>query len=292
MSRELIVIDTDPGTDDAIALAILQEVVRPEHVAFVSTYGNMPINATHANLRKVISQFPHFDGIYKGAARSLFGTIPSDSNASHGSDGLGGHADDLEDTLGPDVGGVDALADLISTFDSCVYVAIGPLTNLALILRKKAAVEKISEVVMMGGGFEISNLPNGVEYNFGADPFADTLMLSSGLKKTLFPLDFTHAHPLSAGRIAELPSESNSIFRAILEARCQTSQDGGDGGTLLHDAFPILYLANKDAFETETLRLMADVWGSLYQIDTGHAVEVVREMQGDLLFEALDPLFG
>lgn len=292
MDNELIIIDTDPGTDDSVAIALLQQVVRPAHVAFVSTYGTMSLNVTHANLRKVLSLFPGFEGVYMGSASPL-ARPPHDCGGLHGPDGLGGQAECIEDTLGDDSGGLAELARLMKRFDSCVYVCMGPLTNLAkLVLQQKSPVEKIREALIVGGGFEVTTMRNRCEFNFEADALADSLVLSKSLKKVLFPLDFTYGHVLKQEHIDGLPQDANAVIRKILEANYESGKDRRAGGAALNAAFPMLYLKDREAFETTSEGILVDGLGSVYTSDAGHKIEIVTGMRDGLLIDALTQLFG
>ena len=292
MDNELIIIDTDPGTDDAVAIALLQEVVRPAHVAFVSTYGTMSLDVTHENLRKVLSLFPGFEGVYMGSASPL-ARPPHDCGGVHGPDGLGGQAEGIEDALADDAGGLAELARLMGRFETCVYVCMGPLTNLAkLVLQHKKHAEKIREALIVGGGFEVTTMRNHCEFNFEADALADSLVLSSPLKKVLFPLDFTYGQVIKKEHIDGLPQGANEVIRKILEASYETGKDGKAGGSVLNAAFPVLYLNDSEAFETKSEGILADSLGSVTKSDAGHKVEVVTGMREGLLVDALTQLFG
>ncbi|MDO5106649.1 MAG: nucleoside hydrolase [Coriobacteriaceae bacterium] len=281
-------IDTDPGTDDAIAFAVSTLLDGYPDRAFVSSYGNMPIGITHANLRKVLSLTRQEGRLFKGASGPFEGDEPN-CGGYHGPDGLGGASGLIDDVWENAEGLLCDLADLICGFESCTYIAIGPLTNLASLMRIRPEVANhIGRLLIMGGGFELSNRPHGTEYNFAADPAADAEVFASGIPITLFPLDLTHAYPISPERISALPFEEGSSIRLLLEANCRSAMAAGNPGAIVHDAFPVLFLLERCAFETETAHVVLDRWGRTLLDEGGRAVELVVSARPELLPEALE----
>ena len=286
--RTLLVIDTDPGTDDAIAFAVSTLLDGYPERAFVSSYGNMPICVTHANLRKVLSLTGQEGRLFKGASGPFEGDEPN-CGGYHGPDGLGGASDLIDDAWEDGEGLLCDLADLICGFESCTYIAIGPLTNLASLIRlRPEIVGHIGRLLIMGGGFELSNRPHGTEYNFAADPVADAEVFASGIPITLFPLDLTHAYPIAPERIPALPFGEGTPMRLLLEANCRSAMAAGYSGAIIHDAFPVLFLMERCAFETEVAHVVLDRWGRTMFNEGGRAVELVISAPPELLPVALE----
>ena len=259
--RPLLVIDTDPGTDDAVAFVVSGLLGDRFERAFVSTYGNMPLDVTHANMRKAISLAGLSGHVFRGSELPLVGE-PLDCGGYHGVDGLGGVADLIEDTCPADEGSLDDLAEQICGASGCTYVAIGPLTNLATMLASKPQVANhIDRLLVMGGGFLQSNRPHGAEYNFAADPAADARVLASGLDITLFPLDLTQRYPLTPDAIEALPFGESTVLGQIIRANRDSAMAAGLGGAIIHDAMPVLYVVCPEAFELVGMTVSVDEWG-------------------------------
>ena len=286
----LLVIDTDPGTDDLVAFVLSTLLEGYGCRAFVSTYGNMGLDVTHPNMRKALS-FAGLEGrVFRGSGAPLAGELP-DCGGYHGPDGLGGVAALIDDVAPAEEGTLAELAELICSFDSCDYVAIGPLTNLALMQRERPEVMgHIGRLLVMGGGFRRSNQPHGAEYNFAADPVADAEVFASGVPITLFPLDLTHRYPLTPGQLASLPFSEGSVMRLLLEANSRSAMAAGDAGAVIHDAFPVLYLKDPEAFEVEPRRVAVNRWGATRFSRAGVEAQVVVSAREGLLSAALGRL--
>lgn len=290
IDRSLLVVDTDPGTDDAIAFALLAAMEGLPRMAFVSSYGNMPLDVTHANLRKVLSLVGLDGVVYLGSDAPIEGPEP-ECGGYHGADGLGGVAGLIEDTWEGPEGSLADLADRICSAPACTYITIGPLTNLTRMLRMRPEVaHHVDRLLAMGGGIERSNRPHGAEYNFAADPVADAEVFSSGIPITLFPLDLTHRYPLTPAQIDALPLEEGSPLRLILEANCASGMATGGGGAVVHDAFPVLYIREPGAFETVVEPMRVNGYGRTERCDEGVETEVVVSARDGLLLEALSQL--
>lgn len=288
--RSLLVVDTDPGTDDALAFALLARTDGLPRLAFVSSYGNMPLDVTHANLRRILSLVGLGGSLYLGSEAPIEGPLP-DCGGFHGPDGLGGVAGDIEDAWNGPEGTLAELADEICAAPAVTYLSIGPLTNLARILRMRPeAAFHIDGLLAMGGGFDRSNMPHGAEYNFAADPVADAEVFGSGIPVTLFPLDLTHRYPLVPEQVEALPLAAYAQLHAVLDANRASNMAAGEPGAVVHDAFPVLYLREPAAFEAQVRRVYMSGWGSTELRDDGTDVEVVLSARDGLLFEALADL--
>ena len=299
----LIIFDTDPGTDDAIALFLLSSYRDSEDLVCVSSFGNMPLSVTNANLVKLIDYFGTNCEIVKGSKNSLSKVSP-DCGGYHGSDGLGDvcfpsgnltikceewDTPESEDSFVPKVN------DLIEQSpNGCTYIAVGPLTNLAkLILSNPRIANPIDKVLIMGGGFSEFNMPNNTEYNFYCDSKAVDIVLSSDLDLTIFPLDFTMINYLSEDEIDKLKNHAprNKVVD-ILKANYLSARRHGIEGAVIHDAFPVLYNFFEDAFTLETKKISCDEHGGIFEDEKGKSVEVAVSVREDLLFQSLLETLG
>ena len=131
IDRSLLVVDTDPGTDDAIAFALLAAMKGLPRMAFVSSYGNMPLDVTHANMRKVLSLVGLDGVVYLGSDAPIEGSEP-DCGGYHGADGLGGAAGLIEDTWEGPEGTLADLADRICSAPAGILIFTVLSTGLLL----------------------------------------------------------------------------------------------------------------------------------------------------------------
>lgn len=256
------VIDTDPGLDDAIALlfALTDPAFRIELVTSVA--GNIGLATTTRNVGRLLavagSRIPYAAGAAAPLARPGI-----DEAAIHGADGLGGVA--LPDPIqGPiETSAAEALAALLERepAGTLAVLALGPLTNLALLARDRpAAFRRIERIVAMGGTIrEPGNWGPHAEFNIASDPEAAALVFSGGVPLTLVPLDVTRRMRATPGDLAALagaPSAAARIAAALIGAYFAGNE--GRQSRPLHDPCVMLLAAAPGLFEIQTLRLAVD----------------------------------
>ncbi|KAG5724500.1 hypothetical protein E4T56_gene1891, partial [Termitomyces sp. T112] len=248
-----VIIDTDPGVDDIIALLLALASPELDILAIIVSYGNTDIDASLLNVFKTYQalarcindnpayqdRFPNFSStrkpiLAKGSHGPLQGELHS-AQYFHGRDGLGGITERHPDLNVPseimsedhpylrltDKAGVDVALDLIRSYPprSIIYIALGPLTNLAHTIRKDGDLFRanIGRVVCMGGALDVpGNTTPVAEFNFFADPYAvKELLLSLDPQSRLpldrfllLPLDITTPHELSFRTYTEVIDQS------------------------------------------------------------------------------------
>ena len=176
-----LIIDTDPGTDDAIALLVAAAEGLDVRLV-VSTYGNVPHAHTKRNAVDLAGLlFPGTPVLY-GADGPIEGRGHT-AEYVHGANGVGGVR--LRSFAPPDCeqGGTDALYRKIQALGRPDYIALGPLTNLARLLAAYPQVE-LGRVVVMGGGLHESNMDSGAEFNFACDPVAVRAVLTAAASRS------------------------------------------------------------------------------------------------------------
>jgi pyrimidine-specific ribonucleoside hydrolase len=251
-----LVIDTDPGIDDA--LAILLALASPEvDLRLVTTvHGNVELAQTTENARRVLHLAGRSDvPVAAGARTSLVHPLPERAGHVHGTAGLGGaELTPSPAPVHPRPAAV-ALADLLlSSPDPVTVAAIGPLTNIALLLGVfPEAAERIGRLVVMGGSAgRGGNVTAAAEFNVWADPEAAQAVFSSALPTVMVGLDVTLPtvlHEEGIARIAAagpIGSQAMSILRQYLAYAHRTY---GTTGAVVHDA-----LALTEAIVPGTLR--------------------------------------
>jgi purine nucleosidase len=252
-----IIIDTDPGIDDAVAillaLAASEEI---EVVGIVAVAGNLPLAEAERNARRVceLAGRPNI-AVHAGCARPMLRPLAT-ATAIH-RDALGEKMGLPEPTmpLRPQHG-VDFIIDSLRAAEpgAVALCALGPLTDIALALLKAPDIAgKIGELVIMGGaGFEIGNVTPAAEFNIYVDPHAAAIVLESGVPTTMIPLDVTHQVLSTPPRLAALRALPNRCGPAVAtllgdfeEARASRF---GERGKALHDPCVIAYLLRPDLF--------------------------------------------
>lgn len=250
-----IIIDTDPGRDDAVAillaLAAPQEL---ELLALVAVAGNVPLARTESNARRLLELGGRPDiPVYAGCARPLV-RPPITAEHVHGGTGLYGlDLPEPQVPLRPEHG-VDTLIGALRAAPpgQITLCLLGPATNLAMALVKAPDIgPRIAEVVWMAGArSEGGNVSPAAEYNVYADPDAARVVLDSGVPLTLLPLDLTHQVRLTEARLGRLRRIDTAAARAVaalFSGADGAALDGGLGGPL-HDPCVIARLLRPGLF--------------------------------------------
>ncbi|WP_448326224.1 nucleoside hydrolase [Sulfitobacter sp. M13] len=283
MTPRKIIIDTDPGQDDAVA--ILVALASPEEIDILGitcVAGNVPLDLTSRNARIVCELAGKRDvKIFAGCDRPLGRDLVTAEHV-HGKTGLDG-PDLPEPTMSLAEGhAVDFIIDTLreNAPGTVTLCPLGPLTNIATALLKAPDIaDRIAKIVLMGGGyFEGGNITPTAEFNIYVDPQAADIVFKSGAPIVVMPLDVTHKALVTKAR--------NDAFRAIgtpagvavaemtdFFERFDKEKYGSDGAPL-HDPCVTAYLINPDLFsgrhinveiETQSELTMgmtvADWWG-------------------------------
>lgn len=255
MTRDII-IDTDPGQDDAVA--ILLALASPELAVLGITCvaGNVPLALTARNARKVCelagrADIPVFAGCDKPLAHSLV-----TAEHVHGQSGLDGPPLPEPEMPLQEAHAVDFLIDTLrdAPAGTVTLCPLGPLTNIATALRRAPDIAgRIARIVLMGGAyFEVGNVTPAAEFNIYVDPEAAAIVFGAGVPITVLPLDVTHKALVTPAR--------NAAFRAIgprigaqiagwtdFFERYDKEKYGSDGAPL-HDPCVIAWLLAPDLF--------------------------------------------
>jgi purine nucleosidase len=273
-----VIIDTDPGIDDA--LAILLALASPEFDVrgLVTVAGNVGIATTTRNALRVLALAGRADiPVVPGATAPLV-RDPIHAAGIHGDDGIGGIG--LPEPAGPPHA-VDAtawLAETIAAHPGLRLLALGPLTNVArLITERQAAARRIAGIVAMGGAVrERGNVTPFAEFNIAADPEAADIVVRSGIPLVLVPLDVTRkvaATPAWTAQLAATGSRCGALVAEWIDAymrniTTQRARRAAAAGTVpvpveacpLHDPCVMLWAAAPLLFTAERLqiRVMTD----------------------------------
>jgi purine nucleosidase len=252
-----IIIDTDPGQDDAVAILLALASPELEVIGITAVAGNVPLALTQTNARKICELAGRPDiKVYAGAVRPLMRRLVTAEHV-HGRTGLDGPT--LPDPTMPlqETYAVDFIVETLMAEEpgSVTLCPLGPLTNIAAALNRAPEIAgRIKEIVLMGGGFfEGGNVTPAAEFNIYVDPHAAEIVFSSGIPIVMMPLDVTHKALTTAKRVAAFRALGTKVGIATAELleffeRFDEEKYGSDGGPL-HDPCVIAYLVKPDLFQ-------------------------------------------
>jgi inosine-uridine nucleoside N-ribohydrolase len=260
-SPERIIIDCDPGHDDmaAILLAAWHPSIKIE--AITAVCGNASVANTTNNALRIVETFGIDVPVYAGAVQPLLHRYEFPA-AFHGPSGLDSARAELPAARrkAEPAHAVDAIIALIDANPGEItLVAIGPMTNVALVLAKRPDLaEKIKRIVFMGGSTTEGNTTPAAEFNIWADAEAARLVFRSGTKLVMFGLNVTHQTLLTRAQVATIRAAraGDNPVADIMEFYCGTyyAFAGQDRpGAPLHDPCTIAYLIDPSIFQVEQL---------------------------------------
>lgn len=268
MSRKVI-IDCDPGIDDAVALTMALFDPRLEVLAVTAVAGNVTADLATRNVQALIEQLdpPKYPRI--GAASPAETGAGTDARHIHGEDGLG-NAGFACSTLIRQHPSEKIIADEIRAAPNQVTVlCLGPFTNLARAFqRDPALLEMVDQVVMMGGAVNcIGNVTPTAEFNIYADPESARAVFRAPITKTLVPLDVTSRIACDFGFINQLPPETTRAGQVLHKtvpflSRVYRQQLGMEIFHL-HDIVALVALTNPELFETVEMSGDVEISGEL-----------------------------
>jgi purine nucleosidase len=251
-----IIIDTDPGQDDAVAILLALASPELEVLGITAVAGNVPLALTHRNARKICEVAGRPDvKVYAGNVRPLVRKLVTAENV-HGKTGLDGP--DLPEPKMPlqPQHAVDFLIETLMTRQAgeVTLCVLGPMTNIAAaIIRAPSIAPCIKRIVAMGGGFfEGGNTTPAAEFNIYVDPHAARVVFEAGIPITLIPLDCTHKALTTRARVERfrrMANRAGPITAGWLDffERFDEAKYGTDGGPL-HDPCVIAWLLKPELF--------------------------------------------
>ena len=256
--RHPIIIDTDPGLDDAVAILLAFAAAKElEVLGLVAVAGNLPLAQTERNARRVCELAGRLDvPVYAGCARPILRPLATAERVHRETDRDRLLLPDPTIALQPQHG-VDFLVETLRASEArtITLCALGPLTNIAVALAKAPEVTgKIRELVVMGGAcFELGNVTPAAEFNMHVDPHAAAIVFNSGIPITMIPLDVTHKLTTTQPRLASLralPNRCGAAVAALLAAFARNRRAKfGLRARALHDPAVIGYLLRPHLYE-------------------------------------------
>jgi inosine-uridine nucleoside N-ribohydrolase len=263
--RPRILLDCDPGHDDAVAIVVAARFA--ELLGITTVAGNAPLDRTTYNACVMRDLLGLDTEVHSGAQRPLV-LAAADAAYVHGESGLDG-ADLPAPTRAAD--GTDAVGFIIETcrtHDDVWLVPIGPLTNIALALRTAPDLAgRIAGISLMGGG-RFGNRTPVAEFNIWADPHAAAMVFDSGVRLMMTGLDATHRFQVTPDRIAEVDRLDGRLAAVLTDlfgffTGNYVSRHEGLTGAPLHDPLAVLVLTHPELFTVDERHVAVETVGEL-----------------------------
>ena len=290
-SARPVLIDTDPGTDDAMAILLALNSPELDVKAFTVVPGNVTAEQALDNTLRLVSLAGRCDiPVAGGASRPLAQRLIT-AEFVHGKNGLGDIELPESDCEADARFGPDLIIEMVHEMPGeLTLVPIGPLTNIALALHKDPSiVDLVKEVVVMGGSITEGNVTAVAEANIYNDPEAAHAVFHAGWKVTMVGLDVTHRTNFGPSHLEDLASTRGPIndyatetMRFLVDL---SAQFGGDG-TPMHDPLAIGVLIDPSFVETKHMRVDVETKGEFTRGQTvGNRYNMVErnEVVGDRL---------
>jgi len=283
LGAQKIIIDTDPGQDDAVA--ILLALASPDEIevlGITAVAGNVPLSLTERNARIVCELAGRPDiAVYAGCDRPLRRKLVTAEHV-HGKTGLDGPELPEPKIKLQEKHGVDFIIDTIlqEPENSVSLCPLGPLTNIAsAILKQPKIVSRIKQIVLMGGAyFEVGNITPTAEFNIFVDPDAAKIVFEAGIDMVVMPLDVTHKALVTGERNEAFRRLKSPVGIAVAEMtdffERFDKEKYGSSGAPLHDPCVTAYLINPKIFSGKKINVeietkseltlgmtVADWWG-------------------------------
>jgi inosine-uridine nucleoside N-ribohydrolase len=262
--RPAIILDCDPGHDDALAILLAGRTTELIGITVVS--GNAPLDKTLRNAL-VTAQIAGLDvPVHAGAARPLLAE-PLHAAFIHGDSGLDGPELPALRRVAASADAVRFLIDTARARDDLWLVATGPLTNVALALREAPDLaERLRGISLMGGAWGPGNVSAAAEFNILADPEAAAIVFASGARLVMAGLDVTHQFMIDGdrrARLAALGTDAARFAAALLRfyGEAYARAFGGEPQGPLHDPCAVLALTQPELFTSEERHVVVETRG-------------------------------
>ncbi len=269
MSSKRIIIDTDPGVDDALTFLLALASPEIQLEALTTTQGNVTLEKATQNALSVLElgQASHIP-VASGSALPLVQPLRASAYV-HGESGIGNSKLPEPKTKPVPQHAVDYLIEraLAEPGEISIF-AIGPLTNIAMAIRKEPRFAKaVKELVIMGGAIlEHGNVTPQAEFNIYVDPHAAHIVFHSGMPITLIPLDVTHKCLLlqkHVDRLMQISSPISRFIRDAMEVYLKYSFELGYSGSALHDPLTLATIIQPDLLTLKEYYVDVDISGGV-----------------------------
>ncbi|MGG3280248.1 nucleoside hydrolase [Paenibacillus solani] len=266
MTSRKIIMDCDPGHDDAIAIILAAVQPKLEILAITTVSGNAEIEKTTQNALQICDLISLHDVVVsKGASEPLV-RIRETAPGIHGDSGLDGPKLPEPSRSWSEEHGVDTIIRLVKeSTEPVTLLPTGPLTNIALALTKAPEIKNnIEEIVIMGGG-TFGNWTPTAEFNIWADPEAAKKVFDSGVPTVVMGLDITHQALATQEVIEEVNKIDNNVAKIVGELLvffASTYKEMFDfDGAPVHDVLTVAYCIAPELFKTKDVNIVVETKG-------------------------------
>jgi inosine-uridine nucleoside N-ribohydrolase len=266
VDRTRVVIDTDPGVDDAVAILMALASEKLDVVAITAVAGNSPLVDTARNARRLVDLAGRADVLVAAGCDVPLGETDYVGGDVHGADGLGDLTWEGEPRHPLDPRhGVEVLRDVVLEAPTTI-IAIGPLTNLAVLAQRyPEVVAHVERLVIMGGASFQGNVTPAAEFNIWFDPEAAAEVFAQSWPITVMPLDLTHQAFLNDDDLAALRGLGTEVGRRVadmLEPYAVFHQTWyGNRDIIMHDAMAVYELLEPNAIAKQGAVVHVEVEG-------------------------------
>jgi len=272
MTSRKIIIDTDPGQDDAIAILLaLASPVEIDVLGLTAVAGNVPLALTHKNARIICELAGKTNvPVYAGCDTPLKRPLVTAEHV-HGKTGLDGPSLPAPTMALAEGHAVDFIIDTLRSHDAgtVTLCPLGPLTNIATAFAKAPdIIARVQEIILMGGAyFEVGNITPTAEFNIYVDPEAADIVFKSGAPIVVMPLDVTHKVLVTKQRNDAFRALGTKVGSAVADMtdffeRFDKEKYGSDGAPL-HDPCVIAYLIQPNLFTGRHINVEIEVQSEL-----------------------------
>lgn len=264
MEKQKIILDCDPGHDDAIAIMLAANSPALELLGVTVVAGNQTLENTRRNACHVLQWLGRDVPVYSGCGQPMVREKITAGDI-HGATGLDGPVfPPLQKTVEPEHAVQFLVRRLLDSDGDIVVVTTGPMTNLAMAMRlEPRIVEKIQRIVLMGGSYTNGNVSPAAEFNIIADAEAAHVCFTSGRPITMVGLDVTRkvlCYPEIVARMAKVDTCASRLFVDLMQHFCRTQKEifGWDGGPL-HDPVTIASLLDPALLTTKPMNVQIEL---------------------------------
>ncbi|WP_096387664.1 ribosylpyrimidine nucleosidase [Hafnia sp. CBA7124] len=264
MKKRKIILDCDPGHDDAIAIMLAARHPAIDLLGITIVAGNQTLNKTLVNGLNVCQKLDINVPIHAGMPKPIMREQIVADNI-HGESGLDGPKFAPLVRKAESKHAIQYIIDTLMNSDGDItLVPVGPLTNIAVAMRMQPAIlPKIREIVLMGGAYGTGNFTPSAEFNIYADPEAARVVFTSGVPLVMMGLDLTNQTTCTAdviSRMKKVGGPAGELFSDIMSFTLKTQYENyGLAGGPVHDATCIGYLINPDAIKMQDMYVEIDV---------------------------------
>lgn len=264
MDRIKIILDCDPGHDDAVAITMACKHPKIDLLGITVVAGNQTLEKTSRNALNLVQYLGTQVPVYAGCGRPMIREkiVAADI---HGTTGLDGPVfPPLERSLEPEHAVNFIIRTLMESDGDITMVTTGPMTNLAMAIRMEPRiVDKIRRIVLMGGSYTNGNVTPAAEFNIIADADAAYVCFTAGRPITMIGLDVTRkvlCYPNIVERMGKVGNKASKLFVDLMAHFCKSQKEvfGWEGGPL-HDPCTIAWLIDPTVITTKPMNAQVDI---------------------------------